>query len=193
MAVELREASISALDAHAAVPIGFTVDSVLDVVQIDGGVGGIELVERRLDQTYVKDYDADEHSGAAGWATRFDLTNWGLILASSDDEPVGGAVIAWDCPELYMLTGSHHAALWDLRVAPDARRRGVGAMLFTAVEEWSRARDCTLLTIETQNVNVRACRFYAAMGCTLGAMNRHAYTEHPEEVQLIWSKSLATS
>ena len=29
--------------------------------------------------------------------------------------------------------------------------------------------------IETQNVNVGACRFYAAMGCQLGAVSRFAY------------------
>ena len=42
------------------VPIAFTVERVLDVVERDGGLGGLALVERRLAprETYVKDYDA---------------------------------------------------------------------------------------------------------------------------------------
>jgi hypothetical protein len=45
------------------------------------------------------------------------------------------------------------------------------------------------MKVETQNVNVPACRFYAAMGCTLGAVNLHAYAGHPKvghEVMLLW-------
>ncbi len=47
-----------------------------------------------------------------------------------------------------------------------------------------------MLKIETQNVNVRACRFYAAMGCTLVAFDERAYRNHPQEAQLIWFKNL---
>ena len=57
--------------------------------------------------------------------------------------------------------------------------------------EVARRRGCRLLKIETQNVNVAACCFYAAQGCTLGGVNRFAYlgaygAAHPDEVQLIW-------
>jgi hypothetical protein len=48
------------------------------------------------------------------------------------------------------------------------------------------------LEVETQNVNVPACRFYARMGCTLGAINCFAYADAPDEVQLRWYKPLST-
>ena len=34
---------------------------------------------------------------------------------------------------------------------------------------------------------MRACRFYAAQGCHLGAIHRHAYdTTYPNEAMLLW-------
>ena len=45
--------------------------------------------------------------------------------------------------------------------------------------------------VETQNVNVRACRFYARQGFALGAVNRDAYPDLPDEVLLLWYKEQA--
>ena len=44
--------------------------------------------------------------------------------------------------------------------------------------------------METQNVNVPACRLYARLGCVLGAIHRHAYPSLPDEVQLLWYREL---
>jgi GNAT superfamily N-acetyltransferase len=82
------------------------------------------------------------------------------------------------------------AVLWDIRVSPEARGRGVGAALFRAAERWAKARGCLHLRVETQNINVAACRFYARQGCVLRAVNRHAYAELPDEIQLLWDKIL---
>ena len=73
---------------------------------------------------------------------------------------------------------------------PDKRSSGVGSLLFGAAEGWSLSRGCLTLKIETQNINVPACRFYARMGCALGAIDRYAYPELPEETQLLWFKDL---
>jgi hypothetical protein len=46
------------------------------------------------------------------------------------------------------------------------------------------------MKIETQNINVDACRFYARMGCELGAIHRRAYitalAELAKEAMLLW-------
>lgn len=83
------------------------------------------------------------------------------------------------------------AVLWDIRVLPRERGGGVGSALFRAAGGWARTRGCRRLTIETQNINVPACRFYQKMGCTLGAIDRFAYPGQPAEVQLLWWKALA--
>ena len=73
----------------------------------------------------------------------------------------------------------------------ETRGKGVGTALFQAAEQWAVARGCRRLQVETQNINVPACKFYAKQGCTLGEVHRLAYPEHPDEVQLLWHKDLA--
>src|SRR5262245_54929678 len=80
---------------------------------------------------------------------------------------------------------------WAIRVAPQGRRKGVGGMLFRAAEEWARTRGCGRLDVETQNINVGACRLYTRMGCELRRVDRLAYADLPNEVQLIWTKRIA--
>jgi GNAT superfamily N-acetyltransferase len=136
-----------------------------------------------------KDYDADERP--AQWAKRWNIQNWGLVSAWDHATRIGGAVIAFDTPGVSMLEGRRDlVVLWDIRVAPAWRRSGVGSMLFDAATSWARARGCSRLDVETQNINVPACRFYARMGCTLRRVDRFAYADLPDEVQLLWSRQL---
>ncbi len=100
-------------------------------------------------------------------------------------------MLAWRMENVHMLEGRDDlAVLWDLRVHPDHRRTGVGQRIFVAAVDWARQHDCVELKIETQNVNVPACRFYARQGCRLGSIVSHAYAELPDEIQLIWRLSL---
>ena len=78
----------------------------------------------------------------------------------------------------------------DLRVEAASRSTGIGTQLFRAAESWARAHHCRQLKIETQNVNVPACRFYARMGCTLGVIDRFAYAEFPDQIAMLWYKDL---
>jgi GNAT superfamily N-acetyltransferase len=189
--MDIREESPSYLEEYARVSIAFEVDRTLDLSVRDDGLAGFGLVERALSPSFVKDYDAIAGSHPTDWPRQFDLANWGLLSARLDGEHVGGAAIAVKTPELFMLEGrSDLAVLWDLRVAPAARGRGVGAALFGYAEKWAEAQGCRWLKVETQNINVSACRFYASQGCTLGAIHRFAYPELPDEVQLLWYKHL---
>ena len=194
MGVEIRALPPATLADYGAVSIAFVVHEVLDVV-VDpvpdaGGLGepgGLRLVPRRLAAPYVKDYDAIAGESPARWARRFDVARWGVLAALVDGTRVGGAVVAFDTPGVDMLEGRRDlAVLWDLRVAPAARGHGVGRALFEAAVAWATVRDCRWLKIETQNVNVPACRFYARQGCILGAIHRLAYPTLPDEAQLLW-------
>lgn len=189
--LEVREEPLSLLREHSRIRIAFVVDRIFDVEDIEGGVAGITLRERVLATPHEKDYDAIEGEGPTRWAQRFDLSNWGLLGVHADGRRVGGAVVAFNTPGVHMLEGrSDIVVLWDLRVAPTWRRQGAGAKLFGATESWARERGCSWLKVETQNVNVAACRFYSRQGCVLGAINRFAYRDLPEEVQLLWYKNL---
>jgi ribosomal protein S18 acetylase RimI-like enzyme len=82
------------------------------------------------------------------------------------------------------------AVLWDIRVSPTLRGRGVGTALVEAAASRAAARACRQLKVETQNVNVPACRFYRRNGFVLGAIHRFAYPSLPQEVQLLWYRAL---
>ena len=194
MTLEIVEepATSENLEAHGSISIAFRVDSRLRVDLVEQGLGGISLSLEPVNSPYMKDYDADEDGRPSRWAERWDISRWGILAAYEGERRTGGAVLAFDTADVWFLDGRKDvAALWDIRVAPEHRRSGVGRALFDAAVDWARKRDCRLLKIETQNVNVGACRFYAAMGCQLGAVNRFAYrgsygAAHPDEVQLVW-------
>ena len=195
MSLDIREEALrpAALSEYAAISIAFVVDRILEVRLLDGGLGGMSLAETAVADPYMKDYDAVEGAGPQCWPGRFDVSNWGLITARRDGANVGGAVIASRTPGLHILGGRGDVAvLWDIRVSPRERSGGIGSALFRASQDWAGARGCRWLKIETQNVNVPACRFYQKMGCTLGAIDRFAYPGQPAEVQLLWWKELAT-
>ena len=189
MDLEIREEAPNDLEDYGRVPIAFTVDRVLQpVLRGSNGLGGVALVERQVEPPYVKDYDAD--GGPERWR-RWDLGNWGILSGYIDGERAGGAVVAYNTDGVNALEGRGDlAALWDIRVRPDLRGRGIGGRLFERAEGWAAARGCRLFKVETHNNNVAACRFYAARGCRLGLIHRYAYEELPQETELTWYKEL---
>lgn len=182
IAIVARRATAEELREYARVPIAFTVDRTLDI-DVDA-FGTTRIVEYPV-APYVKDYDALEAPPA--WAELFDVSRWGVIVATSNDVRVGGAVLAYDTPGVDMLGGrGDRAVLWDLRVDPAWRGHGVGRRLFDASMTWARARACRELIVETQNVNATACRFYARMGGTVHSIEPRAYPGLPHETRVLY-------
>ena len=189
--IEVVEESSTALTLYAQIPIAFTVNRIFEVQE---GVDGRALAEQHVPVPYVKDYDAVGDSGPLQWSEQFDISAWAFFLARLDGRVVGGATVAFRTADVTMLDGRDDlAVLWDIRVVPDARRRGVGAALFSKALDWARTRECSELKIETQNVNVGACRFYERCGCELRAIHRSAYATLPDEMQLLWYRSVSSS
>jgi GNAT superfamily N-acetyltransferase len=189
--IEILQETLDHLPAHGRIPIAFEVRSILDLAVADRGLGGLVLRERELTSPYVKDYDAIDGNRPCEWGQRFDMANWKLLSAWIDGRRAGGVVIAVKTEDLDVLERRPDlAVIWDLRVAPDLRGRGIGCALFAAAEAWAKASACKHLKVETQNINVAACRFYVERGCTLGAIHRFAHPLLPEEIQLLWYKDL---
>lgn len=191
MSIEIHEESPSDLTEYARVPIAFQVRERLAIDTPDAGLGGLRLVVEAVTPPYRKDYDALPENHPTTWAQRFDLVGWGVLAAYSGAERVAGAVVVCGATGVEMLEGrADLAVLWDLRVAPEWQGQGVGAALFRAAERWAVKRGASCLKVETQNINVAACRFYARQGCVLGAIHRFQYPMLPDEAQLLWYKSL---
>lgn len=64
------------------------------------------------------------------------------------------------------FTGELDAYVGELVVAEAHEGRGVGRSLVAAAEVWARERRLPRITLETGAANVRARRFYAALGFT---------------------------
>ncbi len=191
MKIRIEHETTAMLPEYGDVSIAFTVDSKFNVESIDGEPSSWKLSEVKIDAPYLKDYDV--HEPPTRWLGR-DTSNWRVISAYSGDLRVGGAVVAWKNPELYFLEGRDDlAALWDLRVAPEWRGQGVGSTLFRHAVDYAESKRCSQLKIEIQDTNIRACKFYARQGCKLTEVNRHAYSDFPEETQLVWTLDLSTS
>lgn len=186
MAIQIVEQSVDRLQSYGEIPISFTVDSKYRVDAVKRGKGGWKLTERRVARPFVKDYD-EGGERPLRWAQKWDLSNWVILAVLRGSARLGGAVVARNTPGATMLEGrTDLAALWDLRIHPDYRRIGIGTQLFDRAAAWARAKGCRQLKVETQNINVPACKFYAKQGCYLGAVHPGAYPEHPDEVQLLW-------
>jgi GNAT superfamily N-acetyltransferase len=82
------------------------------------------------------------------------------------------------------------AVLIAVAVAPDRAWGGAGSAVFRAGAEWAGPHGCRELFAETQNVNVPACRFYEAQGCTISEVTEDAYRHYPDEVEIIWKLNL---
>ena len=191
MAISIREESARDLKGHATVSIAFETGARLDLEAL-GDPAGVRFVEIPI-PLRRKDYDAFEEPSE--WARRFDVTGWGLVTVWADDESegnarIGGALIAMDTAEVDLLDGRRDLALvWDMRVAPAWRGRGVGRALWAAAEAWARARGCAEVRVETQDTNPAACRFYARQGLRPIAIAPDAYPGL-DEAMVLWARSL---
>jgi len=195
MQIEIRPANKETLRQYGTIPIVFEVRSILELHLIEGGVGGIKLQEVELLEPYIKDYDSLQGGNPETWSTQFNLNNWAVFLIEGQAGYLAGAAVAFDIPGLMMLEGRRdQAVLWDIRVHPDVRGRGLGTRLFREALAWAKAQGCVNLVAETQNTNIPACRFYTRQGCELRAIDRFAYAEEPnvaQEIMVLWQKTLS--
>jgi GNAT superfamily N-acetyltransferase len=186
MKISIEEISPDRLKEYASVSIAFVVRSVFEIELVNGGLGGMILRETPVPTPYIKNYDTDE--SPVDWPSKFDVTNWGFFLAKEGAKTVAAAAVAYATTGVFMLEARPDlAVLWDIRVCPEYR--GVGIPLFRHAADWCRKHACTQMKIETQNINVPACRFYQRMGAKLGEIHRFGYAGVPSvahEVMLNW-------
>jgi ribosomal protein S18 acetylase RimI-like enzyme len=185
--LEIREEipSLEALAHYAAVPISFFGHSRFQVIQ-NGDKWN--LSEETVPE-FFKDYDTLERP--IDWFTRFDMSKWIIFSAFQNDVRIGSLIVAFNTPGVYMLEGrTDLALLWDIRIATEFRNRGIGSLLFEKAVMWSMERGCTELKVETQDINVAACRFYAKMGFQLRTIRHNQYPGLPDEIQFLWYREL---
>ncbi len=186
---QITEKPIHCLKKYEEIPIRFLVRSMYEIQGDDPATA--VLIEKPVLRQWIKDYDAIKGEEPTRWAKLWDISNWGMLVAQKDDQWIGGCVLAYNTDGVHKLEGRNDiTVLWDLRVHPDFRRKGIGKQLFSSAIRWAQKRNCIELKIETQSINVPACKFYQKQGCTLDKITRAAYYEFPDEIELIWSVNI---
>ena len=190
MIVEVVRESQPDLVAYARVPISFEVREIMRVVDEPAGVRRYRVEPAAVVTPWVKDYDAIDPP--TEWRARFDVSRWTFFAARSGGERMGGAAVVFQAPDVDLLRARADVAIvWDIRVAPHARGKGLGSALMAAIEAWASANGARSLEVETQDINAPACRFYERSGFELQSVDRNAYPELPDETQLLWRKRLS--
>ncbi len=185
MSVTVRHEPSPSLVEYGTVPLSFTTTSILRIEWQGNGLEGIRITEVAVDPPLTK--DLDEGEPVSRWLQFGDISHWGFFGAYDDGRRVGGAVVAHRTPTVRMLEGrADLGVLWDIRIAPSHRRRGIGSRLLAAAAQFAWDQGCTVLKVESQNNNPAACRFYAKHHFKLGGVREHANPEFPHETQLLW-------
>lgn len=185
--VKIVTGSIEDLKAYSDISIAFEVHECVDLDALrTGTIKTIPVKPRWKDYNEIEDERPDQMS------TRFDVARWGIFLAQEGSERLGGTIVAFPNPLDGHANEPDSAALVDIRVAPEWRKKGIGKALWLAAEDWARLKRIRQLMVETQDINVAACRFYQRMGCEILSINPSGYDPELNEVQLIWVKRLGT-
>lgn len=193
MSIDIVSESAAHLPDYASVPMAVLVTERFEGPAIQAMADGIVASATPVSAPYWKNYDSYSGNSPADWTTRFDTSHWKIFVAYHDGRRAGGAVLIHGDAQIDLLDGrSDLALMWDVRVAADARRLGVGRALLEAVAGAAKRAECRALRVETQNVNVPACRFYQACGFVLETVRHQAYPDLPDEIQLLWTLSLTS-
>lgn len=82
-----------------------------------------------------------------------------------------------------------YAYIEDIAVDVKLRRRGIGKRLISRAKCWAQERNLPGIMLETQNNNVRACKFYESCGYQLRGFDTYLYKgikSDTDEVALFW-------
>ena len=107
-------------------------------------------------------------------------------LAYDDDRCAGQLLLA--------KTWNGYAHIEDISVAKTHRGQGVGTALLAKACEWAKANNLAALSVECQDNNLLASRFFIKHGFEIGGVNTQLYAmlgkPYSTETAVFWYKKL---
>jgi len=128
---------------------------------------------------YVKTYEEDD----IDYSIYINNPDKVVFLAYVDGIPAGQIVLR--------RNWNSFAYIEDIRVGCNFRRKGTGIKLINKAEEWARNGGMQGIMLETQDVNVPACKLYEKTGFILGGVDKKLYgaiEKYSHETALFWYK-----
>lgn len=115
------------------------------------------------------------------WSAYIDSSEKIVLLAFHEDTCIGQIRLVKDW--------NRFAYIENIAVKKDFRKSGVGHLLLEAAETWAKEQSLIGLSLEAQNDNLIACRFYAKEGFVLGGVDTLKQSSNPHiDLTLYWYK-----
>jgi ribosomal protein S18 acetylase RimI-like enzyme len=186
--ITYQQASTDFLDDYDKIPMKLTVTTILKVIKLGQGLDGIQYRFEEMDvKPYIKDFTEGE--SVKRWLEHFKIATWAFFMANDGENPIGGAAVVANAPEICMLDGRNDlTVLWDIRVSENYKHQGIGEHLFKMAYNWSKDNGYKKMKIESQNTNIPACRFYQKQGAELVVIDENRYGT--DEVMFLWYVNL---
>ncbi|WP_047375963.1 GNAT family N-acetyltransferase [Exiguobacterium sp. ZOR0005] len=167
----LNEDSISVVnEANDSFPIiGKIIPSYRD---------GVWMYEEQL---YEKVYETRFPDDSLDWSEYINREDKQVFLAFDETTCIGQIRVARDW--------NRFAYIENIAVQKAYRNSGLGHLLIGVAETWAKEQSLLGLSLEAQNDNVIACRFYAKEGFALGGVDTLKQTGNPNiDMTLYWYK-----
>jgi GNAT superfamily N-acetyltransferase len=115
------------------------------------------------------------------WEDYIDNDDKAIYLAYHEEACVGQIRLIKD---LY-----RYCYIENIAVCQAFRRSGVGGHLFAKAEEWAKEKRLVGISLEAQDDNLAACRFYTGQGMVLGGIDTMKHAFNPNiDITLYWYK-----
>ncbi|WP_214850903.1 GNAT family N-acetyltransferase [Exiguobacterium sp. s193] len=115
------------------------------------------------------------------WSAYIDSNQKIVLLAFHEDACIGQIRLVKDW--------NRFAYIENIAVKKDFRKSGVGHLLLEAAEAWAKEQSLIGLSLEAQNDNLIACRFYVKEGFVLGGVDTLKQSANAEiDITLYWYK-----
>ena len=133
--------------------------------------------EEIFDEPYEKTYDDDFSYINIDFINNDDVA----VFLYFCDNTYAGNIILWK-------NWNKDCYIENIDVRRDFRRQGIGKKLIEQAVIWSKERYLKGLRLETQDINLIACRFYQRCGFTLGSVDTLLYRnfDNYDEKALFW-------
>jgi len=128
----------------------------------------------------VEPYEKILSVEAEDYTTFIDNPQKVIFFADVDGKPAGQIkLVPW---------WNKFSYVEELVVDTEFRGKGVGRALMSRAIEWAKQQNFPGLTLETQDNNVQACKFYEKCGFILGGFDLYAYKnlDNASEIALYW-------
>ena len=115
------------------------------------------------------------------WSTYIDSSEKIVLLAFHEDVCIGQIRLVKDC--------NRFAYIENIAVQSNFRKTGVGHLLLEAAETWAKEQSLIGLSLEAQNDNLIAYRFYVKEGFVLGGVDTLKQSANLQiDITLYWYK-----